>query len=124
MSDKTSLLETFDKFRDALFANDVQMLKMLLADEYVGYDPLGNPQDKNMSVDAYQLGAAKLDKYDVEEVESRVIGQVGIVTGKGFIHGTFAGSEFEHSLRFLDLYIHREGGWQLYLSQVTPLGAA
>ena len=123
MSDKTSLLGTFDKIREALFTNDVQMLNLLMAEEYVGYDPHGNRQDKNMSLDAYKPGAAKLDTYDVEELESRVIDEVGVITGKGYIHGTFAGSEFEHSLRFLDLYIHREGRWQLYLSQVTPLGA-
>ncbi len=123
MSDKTGLLETFDKFREALFANDVKTLNLLMAEEYVGYDPLGNPQDKDMSLDAYQPGAVKLDKYDVENVESRVIGEVGIITGKGYIHGTFAGSEFEHNLRFLDLFIHREGRWQLYLSQVTPVRA-
>ena len=98
------------------------MLNLLMAEEYVGYDPLGNPQDKDMSFDAYQPGGVKLDKYDVENVESRVIGEVGIITGTGYIHGTFAESEFEHHLRFLDLYIHREGRWQLYLSQVTPLG--
>ncbi len=123
MSDKTRLLETFERIRDALFTNDVQMLNLLMAEEYIGYDPLGNPQDKNMSLDAYKPGAAKLDKYDVEEVESRVIGEVGIIVGRGYIHGTFAGSKFEHSLRFLDLYVYREGRWQLYLSQVTPLGA-
>jgi len=123
LSDETSLLETFDKIREALFSNDVQMLNLLMAEEYVGFDPTGNIQDKKMSLDAYRPGAAKLDKYDVEEVTSVVIGVVGIVTGKGYIHGKFAETEFEHNLRFLDLYVNREGRWQLYISQVTPLGA-
>ncbi len=123
MSDETRLLETFDKFRDALFTNDVQMLNLLMAEEYVGFDPHGNPQDKNMTLDAYKPGAVKLDKCDVEDMVSVVLGEVGIITGKGYIHGTFTGSEFEHSLRFLDLYIHREGRWQLYLSQLTPIEA-
>lgn len=123
MSDETSLLETFDKVREALFNNDVEMLNMLMAEEYVGFDPLGNVQDKNMSIDAYRPGAAKLDKYDVEDVTSVVLGVVGIITGKGYIHGKFAEFDFEHNLRFLDLYVHRDGRWQLYLSQVTPLKA-
>ena len=124
MSDSTQLLDTFNKLRDALFENDVKMLEELMHEEFVGFDPSGNPQDKKMSLEAYQPGAAKLDTYDVDEVEARVIGEVGIITGKGYIHGTFAASEFEHSLRFLDLYLYRENGWQLYMSQVTPLGAA
>ena len=123
MSDTTQLLEVFAKFRDALFNNDVKLLEQLMHEEYVGFDPLGNPQDKKMSLDAYRPGAVKLDEYEVEEVDTRVISEVGIITGKGYIHGTFAGSEFEHSVRFLDLYLYRENRWQLYLSQLTPLGA-
>ena len=123
MSDKIQLLKTFDQFRNALFANDVLLMKRLMAEEYLGFDPLGNPQDLKMTIDAYQPGAVILSRYDTEEVEARVIGEVGIITGKGYIQGTFAGSGFEHNLRFLDLYIHRDGRWQLYLSQVTPIGA-
>ena len=121
LSEKDRLLEVFDKFRDALFSNDVQTMKDLMAEDYIGYDPLGNPQDKSISIDAYQPGRAKLDTYDVDDLEVRIIGEVGIITGKGHIHGTFAGSEFEHRLRFLDLYINRDGKWQLYMSQVTEL---
>jgi len=121
--DKTGLVEAFDALRAALFANDVERLETMLADEYVGYDPLGNPQDKRLSLDAYRPGAAQLDAYDCEDVETRVIGEVGIITGTGYIHGTFAGAEFEHHLRFLDMYVFRDGRWQLYLSQVTPLGS-
>jgi hypothetical protein len=106
-----------------LFSCDVQKLKKLIAEEYVGYDPQGNPQDLKMTLEAYQPGCVKLDTYDVEKIETRVIGEVGIITGKGYIHGKFAECEFEHRLRFLDLYIFREGRWRLYLSQVTPIGA-
>ena len=124
MSKKEQILEVFDKFRDALFSNDVQTIKELMAEEYIGYDPIGNPQDRDMSIDAYQPGCTKLDAYDVEDLETRIIGEVGIISGKGYIHGTYAGYEFEHKLRFIDLYINRDGKWQLYMSQVTPLGAA
>lgn len=121
MGENDKLLDSFYKIRDALFSNDVQKLKELIDEDYIGYDPEGNPQDLKMTLEAYQPGAVKLDKYDVEEVETREIGEVGIVTGKGYIHGTFAECGFEHNLRFLDLYVLREGRWKLYLSQVTPL---
>ncbi len=124
MGEKDQLLDVFDKFREALFSNDVQTMKELMAEEYIGYDPLGNPQDRDLSINAYQPGCAKLDTYDVEDVEVRIIGEVGIIAGKGYIHGTFAGCEFEHRLRFIDLYVNRDGKWQLYMSQVTPLGSS
>jgi hypothetical protein len=124
MSQIEQLVDVLDRFRKALLTNDVVAMTELIADEYVGYDPRGNPQDKAMSIDAYQPGRAKLDTYDVDDVETRVIGDVGVIVGTGYIHGTYAGYEFEHRLRFLDLYINREGRWQLFLSQVTPLEKA
>ena len=124
LTDKARLLEACDRFRDALISADVQALDMLMADEYVGFDPDGNPQDKKAALGSYQPGAARIDRYEVEDVDARVIGEVGIVTGRGYIHGTFESTEFEHSLRFLDLYVYRDDRWQLYVSQVTPLRAA
>ena len=90
MSDKESLLEVFERIRQALFDCDTGSLQELIAEDYVGYDPAGNPQDLGMTLEAYQPGAARLDRYDVEDVEVRIIGEVGVITGKGYIHGTFA----------------------------------
>jgi len=123
MRDPTDLMEAFNKLRKAMLNNDEEKLKLWIAEEYVGFDPSGNLQDNNMSLEAYKPGAVKLDAYEIEDLRARVIGEVGIIIGKAYIHGTFAEGEFEHYLRFLDLYISREGRWQLYLSPVTPIGA-
>jgi len=121
MRETTQILEVFESIRSALLSNDVQALELLLAKDYLGFDPSGNPQDKQMVLNAYQPGAARIDKYDLERVEARVVGDVGIITGEGHIEGTYVDTLFEHSLRFLDLYVYREDNWQLYMSQVTPL---
>jgi hypothetical protein len=121
---KEPLVATSERFRQAMFTNDVRLLETLIADDHLGYDPAGNVQDKKMSVEAYQPGCAKLDKYDVDQLDVRVLGEVGIITGRGYIHGDFAGAQFEHHLRFMDIYVYRTGTWQLYLSQVTPIAAA
>jgi ketosteroid isomerase-like protein len=123
MDDKEILLSAFEKMRKALFDCDVQALQELIAEDYIGYDPNGNPQDRKMTLEAYQPGGAQLDIYDVEGVEVRIAGEIGIITGRGYIHGTFADAEFEHDLRFLDIYIMRDDAWKLYISQVTPLGS-
>lgn len=121
MDNRELLLETFERLRKALFDCDVDSLRELIAEDYIGYDPRGNPQDLAMTLEAYQPGGVKLDRYDVEELDVRVIGEIGIMSGKGYIHGTFADTEFEHHVRFLDLYIMRDGSWKFYLSQITPL---
>jgi len=124
LSESDRLIDAFGRLRAALLSNDIQSLKKVMAEDYTGYDPLGNPQDLSMSIEAYRPGGVDLDTYDVEDMEVRIIGKVGIITGKGFIHGTFEGNVFEHTLRFLDIYIARDSGWQLIMSQVTPLVTA
>jgi len=124
MNDKETLIKTFERLRKALLDCDVQVLRGLIAEDYVGYDPAGNPQDLKMTLEAYQPGGVQLDRYDVEDLDVRIVGEIGIITGRGYVHGNFAGAEFEHHLRFLDLYIMRKDSWRLYISQVTPLGTA
>lgn len=121
MDSKTQLLAVFEKFRQALFHCDSDALGQMIADDYRGFDPQGQPHDRNMILEAYRPGGVALDAYDVKELETRIIGPVGIVTGRGRIHGEYTGHDFEHLVRFVDVYVRRGGCWQLYYSQVTPL---
>ena len=124
MSSEEHLLLVFDRFREALLASDSGALREMIAEDYQGFDPQGQPQNLTMILEAYRPGGVKLQRYDVEDLETRIIGDVGIITGSGRIEGRYAEYEFSHHVRFLDLYVQRDGRWQLYLSQVTPLGSA
>ena len=107
MSAEEQLLLTFERFKEALFDSDVETLREIIAEDYQGFDPQGQPQDLKMILEAYRPGGVKLDRYDVEDLEMRIIGDVGIIIGKGCIRGTYADHEFEHRVRFLDMYIHK-----------------
>ena len=121
MSKEKDLLDTFERIKKALFDCDTDTLGEVIAEDYVGYGPAGNPQDRKLAIEAYRPGAARLERYDTEDVEVRIAGEIGIISGRGHIAGTFAGERLEHDLRFLDIYIMRGGEWRLYVSQVTPL---
>jgi ketosteroid isomerase-like protein len=122
MSNEEQLLPTFERFRKALFDSDVETLRDMIADDYQGFDPEGRPQGKEMMLEAYRPGGVALERYDVEDLRARIIGDVGIVTGTGRVEGRYVEFHFAHHVRFVDLYVHRDGRWQLYLGQVTPLG--
>ena len=123
MSSEEQLLLTFERFRKALFDSDTQALREMIVEDYQGFDLHGQPQDMKMILVAYCPGGVKLDSYDVEDLDTRIIGNVKIITGKGRIQGAYGGDNFGHHVRFLDLYVQRDGLWRLYMSQVTPLGA-
>lgn len=124
MTSEKQLLQAFDTLKKAMLDCNVQVLREMLTEEYRAIDPQGRFQDRNTTLEAYSPGGVKLDRYDVDDLEVRIVDTVGIITGTGRIQGTYAGDLFAHHLRFLDVYIHRDGRWRLSLSQVTPCEAA
>jgi hypothetical protein len=121
MTPEEEVLDVFQQLRKALFEGDRDALTRLMAEDYRGYDPKGRLQDRKGTLEAYGPDLVKLEKYDVRDLETTVIGDVGVITGLGYICGRYAGITFAHDLRFLDLYRRGGKGWQLYISQVTPL---
>ena len=123
MSKKDSLMATFHEFRDALFASNVGVLDRILDDDYRGYNLRGELEGREVALGAYAPGAVSLETFEVRDVQVDVIGEVGIITGEGYIAGSYEGEDWEHHLRFCDIYVDREGTWKLLLSHATPTEA-
>ena len=91
-----------------------------MADDYFGSDAAGRVHDRHGMITAYGPGGVQLDVFEVSEVRTREWPHTVLVTGTGRIHGFYQGVEFDHRLRFLDVYAHREGAWRLAASHATP----
>ena len=46
---------------------------------------------------------------------------VGLLTGLGSISGSYDATEFRHRVRFVDIYLRRDGRWRYYFSQSTEI---
>jgi len=114
----------FEQFRQALLHCETAALDDLVAEDYRGIGPEGEPSDKKMILEAYRPDGVRLDAYEVEELETGTFGPVGLITGRGRIRGQYGSGEFDHRVRFVDVYADRGAGWQLVYSQVTPLRSA
>ncbi len=123
MSKEDEVREAFDAFQNALASNDVPALDWLMAPDYRGYSLRGELEERQAVLDAWGSSALSMDESRYEEVHIDVRGEVGIVTGRGFVSGTFDGTGWEHYVHFCDLYVHSSVGWQILLShsvEVTP----
>ena len=121
MNRQETLVAAFDEFRDALFASDVAALDRILAADYRGYNIQGHLEGREVVLEGYAPGAVVLEVFDVSELHVDIVGEVGMLTGKGYVAGSFEGEPWEHHLRFCDIYLDREGAWELFLSQLTPM---
>jgi hypothetical protein len=122
VSEKERLLQSFEAFRRALFDCDVEALGGLIAPDYQGFDPDGRPQGRDAILAAYRPGGVKLEAYDVDDLDARIVGEVGWITGLGRVRGGWGEHAFDHHVRFVDLHVLTGERWQLAYSQVTPLG--
>lgn len=121
MADEENLMEAFHAFRDALMACDSDALDSLLASDYRSYNLQGHLEGREVVLNAYVPGLATLEKWEIEEVEVELFSEVGVITGKGYLAGRWQGEPWSHHLRFMDVWVRRDGRWQTLLSQATPM---
>ncbi|MEW6336471.1 MAG: nuclear transport factor 2 family protein [Acidobacteriota bacterium] len=123
-SEKERLLRAFEAFRRALFDCDVDALDALIASDYQGFDPDGQPQGRDAILSAYRPGGVRLEAYEVEGLDARVAGEAGWIAGTGRIRGAWGEHVFDHHVRFVDVYVRHGERWQLAYSQVTTLATS
>jgi hypothetical protein len=115
------VLEIFDAVRQAMLTNDADVLRAHVDADYEGSDAAGRLHDKEQMIAAYGPGGVELEVFDVSEVRARSLTDTILLRGIAHIRGRYGDEEFEHELRFLDVYALRETGWQLVASHVTDL---
>ena len=119
MSDTEKLIECSKAIKTALMSNDMVALKKLYSEDFQGFSINGDVETLDVILEAYQPGAVKLKSYEVIDQKAEVFGEVGIISGTGYVNGSHGEHEFEHRLCFTDIYLFRDGTWKCYRSHAT-----
>jgi ketosteroid isomerase-like protein len=123
VSDENALRSIIYELIRAELAGDIATLERLIAADYHGFDPTGQAQDRETILGRYRSGAVKLTELTPSELEFRIVGGVGLVSGRTRLRGRAGTLDFDVNLRFLDVYRREQGAWQLIASTVTPAPA-
>jgi len=118
---EASLLDAARRLAEAERQGDVAALEALVAPDYIGYDPAGRPQDRTRVRRAYADGTVRIAALTQRDLQARVLGETGLVSGVSAFRGKQGDEAFDFTLRFLDVYAWRDGRWQLVASQDTRL---
>lgn len=118
------VLDLFHRIRLAMIANDIDVLKKYVGVDYTGSDANGLLHDREAMLAAYGPNAVKLESFEVAEVETKSWADTVLVSGLGWMKGSFEEHRFEHHLRFLDVYAKRKGTWKVVASHVTEIATA
>ena len=121
MKNKENLIKAFEDLREALKTCNVERLRQIISDEYRGFSLNGSIEIKDDILMHFKPGCIKLSKYEVSETAYEVFSEIGIISGKGFIAGSYGNHEFHHKVLFTDIFIYTDDSWKYFKSQVTEI---
>ena len=118
---EASLLDAATRLAGAERWGNVAVLEELLAPEYRGYDVSGQMHNRTSFLLAYAKGKMRLAALRLSQLETKVMGEVGLVAGVSEMCTGLGVEKLDLRFRFLDVYTWSSGGWRLIASQDTPL---
>ena len=102
--------------------HDREAIDAMLADDWAVIDPGGRLLTKaQVLAEAFESGDREIEDGQIDEVRVRSYGEVAVVTGRTLATGTYKGVRATVKLRFTDVCVRRNEGWQVVASQATLL---
>jgi hypothetical protein len=96
-------------------------LERLVAEDYRLFGSDGAGQNKDQFIADFTSPSFDIDPFTIEEFDARVYGDTAILTGRVALSGASNGHRFTVNLRFSDLWVKRDGQWQVVFAQTTRI---
>ena len=118
---KSTLIQTEQQWNQALKARDRGWFEEHLAADFTDVSSGdGSFHTKAENLAALTTDTTTYETLELSELQARVEGNAGIVTGVNHIGGhDDRGNAFDVRLRFTDTYIRRDSRWLVWASQHT-----
>ena len=105
----------------AMMRRDAEALAAILADDLTYTHSSGQLETKAQFLESIRSGAIQYTGILPESLDVRLYGDTAVVTGKGTFKVRMQGEDRSLPLRFTDVYVRRDGGWQMVAWQSTRL---
>jgi ketosteroid isomerase-like protein len=100
---------------------DKAFMEKLYADEYLGTDPLGSTYTKSQDLATTTGGEFDLKSFELSDLKVHVYGDTAVVTGANAMKAVFKGKPIDGTFRFTDVFVKKNGRWQVVASQGTQV---
>lgn len=116
------LVELEHRLARAWVNGDRQFIEDLLAPEWTVTDPTGRVLTRQQVLDeTFGSTDRRVVSMSMDDLRVRPLGEVAVVTGRTHATGSYRGQEASVTLRFTDVFQHREGRWTVVASQGTMI---
>jgi ketosteroid isomerase-like protein len=107
---------------DAVLKGDASANERYLADAYVFTGPEGDVQDRAQNIKDLKSGDLKLQSASLDDAKVHVYGDTAIVTYSSIDKGTYKGKDISGKTRWTDVFVKRNGRWQLAATHGSHVG--
>jgi ketosteroid isomerase-like protein len=123
VDDEQLLKDTVQQLARAWTQHDRAFIENVLAPEWVVTQADGTMLTRSSVLGAF-FDAVKFDSNVIDDVTVALFGDTAIVRGRTVATATLNGAPVTARIRFTDVFIKRNGRWQVVASHASPLTAA
>ena len=106
---------------DAMQMNDVAFVNNILAPEYIATHDDGTRVDKTRELQLVERFNAQVDEWIVEDFTIKVYGETAVVWFTHRMTGPVQGKPTQIVVRYMDVFVMRDGKWLCVGSQSTKV---
>jgi hypothetical protein len=104
----------------AVHEHDRERLELLLADEFTLNGAAGE-LDREAFLEAAS-GPYEIDDWSYEEIDPEIYGDTAVVVSRYRQTGRLAGRDLSHRMHVTDIWVRRDGRWQVVRRHATVAG--
>ena len=124
LSDEKQILKLEDDWARALKTKDRQILDALVASNFTFIEPDGTVKDRDEYLADRSSDIAAIDSFELADLKVSVFKNCALASGLSKITERRQGKRYRFSLRWKELWLKDNGGWQVVASQATPVNPA
>ena len=107
---------------DTIVKSDTSAFEKYLASDYLGIGPDGVTQNKSELLADIKSGTLKLESSNLSDMKIQVAeADMAVVVYRSDDKGTYKGKDITGQYRWLDVFVKRDGKWQIAIDQGTQI---
>jgi ketosteroid isomerase-like protein len=118
---RAEILALENQWATAIERQDAAAFERLAAEDFRFIEDDGHVLDRAQYIAARSHNPENVESAVQDEIEVRQYGDAAIATGGSTIRGTRGSVPFVYRFRWTDVYVRRDGRWQVVSGQLTPL---
>ncbi|HEX8142361.1 MAG TPA: nuclear transport factor 2 family protein [Pyrinomonadaceae bacterium] len=106
----------------AMIGGDTATLDRILADDFIGTNPLGQVNYKSHGVEEFRTPDLTVESIETDDLRVRVYGDSAVITGQASMKARLKDKELDMGPhRFTSVYVRKGERWQLVATQATMI---